>query len=309
VDPGQQLRNPLNQVIGRDGWRAPLTIAKGIGEDLKKLPGDLAEAWETGDQDKFIRRLMDVYFLAQGAKGAVKLAPVAGKQLVNALVNAQSGMALVARGGKYFLVEMHGTIKGLAKGSTLGSATGILFKVLGEVPPAIVEAYKKAKAERKLTPELENLLKEQGATADQIQRLRTDLARSPKTPSDRIRRWVRDTNGYGYIDPETNAWVPRQPGTFVEIHPAHIYPGSLIRALPGFEKLTWAQQDWLLNHPDNFLPLTKQWNSSMGNMLADDWVRTARGGLASKAFVDSLREAQQAFESFAKEMISFWLGE
>jgi hypothetical protein len=129
----------------------------------------------------------------------------------------------------------------------------------------------------------------------------------PKTPSDKINRWTRRQGGY--IDPETNTWVEKPIAGGPRIESGHIYPSSRIKDLPGFEKLTRAQQDWLLNHPDNFIPLTKQWNSSMGNQLADQWAETPRGRLASKEFIDQLRETQQAFEGFANEMIKFWLGE
>ncbi len=117
--------------------------------------------------------------MAQGAKGGVKLATVTGKQLARALVGAKSGMTIVARGGKYFLVQMHAKVKRLAGGSTPGMMEGIFFAVLGEVPEAIVTAYHQALKERRLTPQLENLLKEQGAVAEDLQTLRRELEQGP----------------------------------------------------------------------------------------------------------------------------------
>jgi hypothetical protein len=129
----------------------------------------------------------------------------------------------------------------------------------------------------------------------------------PITPSEKIKRWIQLRGGY--IDPETNKWVfGRAP--FGAAQASHLYPSSRIKQLPGFDRLTAAQQNWLLNHPDNFIPLPRQWNASMGNKLADDWAKTTtRGKMASKEFIDQLRESQEAFEGFAKEMIKFWLSE
>jgi RHS repeat-associated protein len=122
------------------------------------------------------------------------------------------------------------------------------------------------------------------------------------TPSQKLQRWAQQR---GYVDPITNEWVAWDGS----LSAGHIFPADLIRKLPGFRDLTTAQQEWLLNHPDNFMPLPRQWNSSMGNRLADDWATTPRGKLASKAYIDNLREAQQAFEAFARTMIEFFLGE
>jgi hypothetical protein len=131
------------------------------------------------------------------------------------------------------------------------------------------------------------------------------LAIAPKTPSSGINRLIQRQGGY--IDPVTNQWVKKTLGGGPQIHSAHIYPADRIKQLAGFEQLTRGQQNFLLNHPDNFIPLPKQWNSSMGNSLADEWAKTPRGRLASKEFIDELRESQQAFEGFAKGMIDFWL--
>ncbi len=86
----------------------------------------------------------------------------------------------------------------------------------------------------------------------------------------------------------------------------HVYPKDLIKKLPGYDKLTREQQEFLLNYPGNFEPFPTAWNSSKKNLLADEWAKTPMGKTASKEFLDALRDRQQAFESFAKEMISFW---
>jgi hypothetical protein len=80
----------------------------------------------------------------------------------------------------------------------------------------------------------------------------------------------------------------------------------LIKKLPGFDKLTRDQKEFLLNYPGNFEPLPKVWNSSKLNRLADDWARTPMGRQASDEYIVRLRERQQAFEGFAKELIQFW---
>jgi RHS repeat-associated protein len=144
-----------------------------------------------------------------------------------------------------------------------------------------------------------------------IRSIPTHYAQGTKilTPSPKLQRWVLDQ--LGYIDPATNEWVPITRGDAgTHIQAGHVYPSSLIRKLPGFEKLTPAQQDWLLNNPNNIIPLPgRQWNQSMGNRLADQWAKTPRGRLASKEFINDLRTGQQGFEGFAKEMIRFWLDE
>ena len=131
-------------------------------------------------------------------------------------------------------------------------------------------------------------------------------AQMPKTPSERINRWRRSQGGY--IDPATNQWVEQPVVGGPQIHSGHIYPAERIRQLPGFDKLTRAQQNALLNHPDNFIWLPGEWNQSMGDRLADEWATTPRGRLASKEFIDQLREGQQVFERMAKEQIAEWLG-
>jgi hypothetical protein len=131
------------------------------------------------------------------------------------------------------------------------------------------------------------------------------VSKPPKTPSDAINRWTRRQGGY--IDPATNRWVEKAIGDYTQVQSGHIYPADLIKKLSGFDKLSRAQQDWLLNHPDNFIPLPRQWNSSMGSRLADDWAKTPRGKLASKEFIDQLRTGQEAFVRMAKDQIARWL--
>jgi hypothetical protein len=117
-----------------------------------------------------------------------------------------------------------------------------------------------------------------------------------RSPSPKLRQWAQQG---GYIDPRTNRWV----ATNERLAADHVYPKELIEKLPGFEKLKPEQKAWLLNYPGNFEPLPQSWNSSKKNRLADDWARTPMGRLASKEYIDRLRDRQQAFESFAKEMI------
>jgi RHS repeat-associated protein len=122
------------------------------------------------------------------------------------------------------------------------------------------------------------------------------------TPSAKLQQWAQQG---GYIDPRTNKFV----STAENLAADHVYPKSLIKRLPGFDRLSAAQQEWLLNYPGNFEPLPKSWNSSKLNRLADDWAKTPMGRQASKEYIDALRQRQQAFEGFAKNMIDFWLGQ
>jgi hypothetical protein len=128
-------------------------------------------------------------------------------------------------------------------------------------------------------------------------------AKGITTPSPKLQQWAQQG---GYIDPRTNTLVK----TTENLAADHVYPKSLIKKLPNFNKLSRAQQEWLLNYPGNFEPLPKSWNSSKLNRLADDWANnTPMGRQASKDYIDALRERQQAFEGFANNIIDFWLGQ
>jgi hypothetical protein len=119
------------------------------------------------------------------------------------------------------------------------------------------------------------------------------------SPSNTLQRGAKQG---GYIDPRTNRWI-RFEGTLAA---DHVYPQSLIKRLAGFDTLTREQQDFLLNYPGNFEPFPTTWNSSKKHLLADQWATTPMGRQASKEYIDSLRERQQAFEGFAKNLIDFW---
>ncbi|EAQ79172.1 polymorphic toxin-type HINT domain-containing protein [Blastopirellula marina] len=119
------------------------------------------------------------------------------------------------------------------------------------------------------------------------------------TPNAKLQRWAQQG---GYIDPRTNKWVKFEGNLAAD----HVYPKSLIEKLDDFDLLTPQQQEFLLNYPGNFEPLPKSWNSSKLNRLADDWAKTPMGRQASKEYIDALRERQQAFEGFARELIRFW---
>jgi hypothetical protein len=164
------------------------------------------------------------------------------------------------------------------------------------VPPELADQLADAYLEAKRAGLLDGNLEARLSGAQNV---------APQTPSGRINRWTRSQGGY--IDPETNKWVQKPVVGGPQIQSGHIYPSSRIKELPGFDQLTRAQQDWLLNHPDNFIPLPRQWNASMGNRLADEWATTERGSHASKEFIDQLREGQQAFERMAKDQIATWL--
>ncbi len=122
------------------------------------------------------------------------------------------------------------------------------------------------------------------------------------TPNSQLQEWANEQGGF--VDPRTNQWVATNDPLAAD----HVYPKSLIEKLPGFEELTPAQQDWLMNYPGNFEPLPKAWNSSKLNRLADDWATTPMGRQASVDYINNLRDRQTAFEGFASQTINFWLG-
>jgi hypothetical protein len=119
------------------------------------------------------------------------------------------------------------------------------------------------------------------------------------SPSTKLQQWAQQG---GYVDPRTNKWIKFDGNLAAD----HVYPKDLIKKLDGFDKLSPQQQEFLLNYPGNFEPLPKSWNSSKLNRLADDWAKTPMGRQAAKEYIDALRERQQAFEGFAKNLIEFW---
>ncbi len=119
------------------------------------------------------------------------------------------------------------------------------------------------------------------------------------TPNPQLRQWAQRG---GYIDPRTNKWVVHKGPLAAD----HVYPKSMIKKLDGFKELTHEQQDFLLNYPGNFEPLPKAWNSSKLNRLADEWANTPMGRQASQDYIDVLRERQEAFAAFARNLIDFW---
>jgi RHS repeat-associated protein len=119
------------------------------------------------------------------------------------------------------------------------------------------------------------------------------------TPSPKLQQWAQQG---GYVDPRTNKWIKFDGNLPAD----HVYPKDLIKKIDGFDRLTPQQQEFLLNYPGNFEPLPKSWNSSKLNRLANDWAKTPMGRQASQEYIDALRERQQAFEEFAKNLIDFW---
>ena len=108
--------------------------------------------------------------------------------------------------------------------------------------------------------------------AKPLRKMRDDIADFllPASPTKKLQQWAQQG---GYVDPKTNQWI-KHNGTLAA---DHIYPKDLITQLPGFEKLTPKQQEFLLNYPGNFEPLPRDWNSSKLNRLADEWRRLLWG--------------------------------
>jgi hypothetical protein len=184
---------------------------------------------------------------------------------------------------------------------------GSLRKLLGRKLTE-TEADTLAKAAAKGTRQFDPVFRAAEAEAERLaaeQAAQQALARSQAaghgitTPNSKLQQWAKQG---GYVDPRTNKWVAYK-GTLAA---DHVYPKELIEKLPGFDKLTPAQKEFLLNYPGNFEPLPTHWNSSKLNRLADEWAKTPMGRQASKEYIDALRERQQAFEGFAKNLIAFW---
>jgi RHS repeat-associated protein len=188
---------------------------------------------------------------------------------------------------RLFSIDRQGWVSAadLREGERLAARTG---------PVTIATNQEKSRAERVYNIEVETehdyLVGDHGVLSHN---------ESPCTPNEVMRTWAQQG---GYVDPITNQWVATQETLAAD----HVYPKSLIVRLRGFDKLSRAQKDFLLNYPGNFEPLPRNWNSSKLNRLAADWATTPMGSQAHPEYLRRLDARQQAFKSFAEDMIAFW---
>ncbi|MFN6106306.1 MAG: polymorphic toxin-type HINT domain-containing protein, partial [Planctomycetaceae bacterium] len=93
-----------------------------------------------------------------------------------------------------------------------------------------------------------------------------------------------------YIDPLTNK-VMRTTETLAA---DHIFPKSLIKELPGFDKLTLAEQSAVLNNLENFRGLPQSLNASKGSRI--DWSKY-RGQPLDTQYAKELADLQQIMKT------------
>src|SRR5262249_15772145 len=61
------------------------------------------------------------------------------------------------------------------------------------------------------------------------------------------------------------------------LSPDHIHPVDEIVREPGFARLTPTQQREVLELQENYMPLSREANSSKGNLTMDEWFKTPKG--------------------------------
>jgi filamentous hemagglutinin len=77
-----------------------------------------------------------------------------------------------------------------------------------------------------------------------------------------------------------------------KIHQDHIFPKNSIERLPGFDRLTPAQQKLILNDPKNFQPLPASLNCSKGCKVGDNPWETYRGEPLDPGYIQWLKNQQ-----------------
>jgi hypothetical protein len=93
-----------------------------------------------------------------------------------------------------------------------------------------------------------------------------------------------------YIDPLTNK-VMRTTETLAA---DHIFPKARIKELPGFGKLTLAEQSAVLNNLENFRGLPQSLNASKGSRI--DWSKY-RGQPLDAQYANELADLQQIMKT------------
>ncbi len=101
------------------------------------------------------------------------------------------------------------------------------------------------------------------------------------------------------------------PGLTVtkRVHADHIVSMDTITRMEGFDKLTRAQMEAVLNNPKNFVGLSETANTSKGAKSYTDWTRYKKGGIdVDPAFRQRMmqeeaklaRQLQQQIDDFLK---------
>jgi len=106
-----------------------------------------------------------------------------------------------------------------------------------------------------------------------------------------------------YVDPLTGQTVPAD-GTLAA---DHIVPQSWIKAQPGFDQLTPAQQSALLNDPANTQGLPATFNSSKGPKMPGDW-QTYKGQPLDPGYIQSGAQQAENLRSYITDQIRSMLG-
>ncbi len=105
---------------------------------------------------------------------------------------------------------------------------------------------------------------------------------------------------------------PALPGLTVtkRLHADHIVSMDTITRMEGFDKLTRAQMEAVLNNPKNFIGLSETANTSKGAKSFADWTRYKKGGIdVDPAFrarmieeeTNVSRQLQQQIDDFLKK--------
>jgi len=104
-----------------------------------------------------------------------------------------------------------------------------------------------------------------------------------------------------YVDPLTNRVVK----TTDTLAADHIFPNARIRKLPGFDRLTSAQQSEVLNNLENFRGLPQSLNASKGSRI--DW-SMYRGRPLDPQYAKELADLQQVMKTELQAQIDALLG-
>ncbi|WP_206957312.1 hemagglutinin repeat-containing protein [Trinickia acidisoli] len=121
------------------------------------------------------------------------------------------------------------------------------------------------------------------------------------SPNDAMRTNANATGTY--VDPLTGETVPAD-GTLAA---DHIVPQSWIKAQPGFDQLTPAQQSALLNDPANTQGLPTTFNSSKGAKMPGDW-QTYKGQPLDPGYIQSGAQQAETLKGYITDQIGSMLG-
>ncbi|MDR6388448.1 hemagglutinin repeat-containing protein [Paraburkholderia phenoliruptrix] len=145
------------------------------------------------------------------------------------------------------------------------------------------------------------ILSSEGNGGDDNASSNANTGSSVKSPNDAMRASANATGTY--VDPLTGQTVPAD-GTLAA---DHIVPQSWIKAQPGFDQLTPAQQSALLNDPANTQGLPATFNSSKGPKMPGDW-QTYKGQPLDPGYIQSGAQQAENLRSYITDQIRSMLG-